>query len=313
MLSNQNLCSPSEFSDDFLLRAGDITFARTGATVGKTYLYKPTPYRQYFAGYLIKFHFSEEIAKFVFYCTLSTRFKNWVSVYSKRSGQPGINSKEFSKYPIYLPSHDELSKITLFLDKIDKKISSLRNKIYTLKKYKEGFINQLVNNGNMGNKLVDYIEIESKTKFHSSYGMNSGKYPFFVNNSEGICKYCDYYSFDGSYLILNTGGCASVKLYQGKFSATADCLVIKPKRNLMRIYYFLKNLEKRLNYIGFQGTGLRHLDLDWLMRQKVRLPNVDEEKLQKITHAIDMQQQVYERKKNSLYKIKQFLLSNLFI
>ena len=79
------------------------------------------------------------------------------------------------------------------------------------------------------------------------------------------------YIFDGEYLILNTGGTAFTNYVNGKFSAMSDCLVVKPNSEYsITIYYWLKAVEKWINEVGFQGTGLKHLDINWLLRQKVK-------------------------------------------
>ena len=196
---------------------------------------------------------------------------------------------------------------------IDEKMTNITQKISTLKKYKRGLIKSFIAKGKTGDRLSSYVSAEDKTKLPSSFGKSEGKYPFFINNSDGISKYCDEYRFDGMYLILNTGGCSSVKLYQGKFSAMSDCLVLKPKSNPIGIYYFLKSIEGRIDYVGFQGTGLRHLDQDWLLKQKVTLPSIDEAKLQFFNIEIDMRIEALNEKSESLLKMKRYLLSKLFI
>lgn len=52
-----DLTSPDiDFStaDDYLLQEGDVLFARTGASVGKTYIYRRSDGDLYFAGFLIR-------------------------------------------------------------------------------------------------------------------------------------------------------------------------------------------------------------------------------------------------------------------
>ena len=51
-----NITSPKETNDDYLLTEGDILFARTGASVGKTYIYNSNDGKIYYAGFLIKGH-----------------------------------------------------------------------------------------------------------------------------------------------------------------------------------------------------------------------------------------------------------------
>ena len=65
-----NLTSPDiDFStaDDYLLQAGDVLFARTGASVGKTYIYRSSDGDLYFAGFLIRAKIKRDYdADFVF-------------------------------------------------------------------------------------------------------------------------------------------------------------------------------------------------------------------------------------------------------
>ena len=193
------------------------------------------------------------------------------------------------------------------------KLTTLKEKINTLKKYKEGLVISLIKHGSVCGKITDFVSIQDKTKLPSSYGKAKGKYPFFINNDEGVQKYCDEYCFNGTYLILNTGGSASIKLYQGKFSAMSDCLVIKPKSNPIGIYFYLKYLENKINKVGFQGTCLKHLDQRWLLEQIALIPKIEQGKLEKVNTYLDNKLQVLMDKEKAFKEIKNYLLSNLFI
>src|SRR5215469_6838936 len=82
----------------YLLREGDLLFARSGATVGKTYLYKASHGPCTFAGYLIRFSLNPQlvIPEFVYYFTLSAQFRNWVATKQRTAAQPNINGTEYS-------------------------------------------------------------------------------------------------------------------------------------------------------------------------------------------------------------------------
>ena len=73
----------------FVLEEGDITFARTGASTGKTYLYNPTDGKLVFAGFLIRF--KPDPLKlsplFLKYITQTDYYKNWVAIYSAKCKQ----------------------------------------------------------------------------------------------------------------------------------------------------------------------------------------------------------------------------------
>lgn len=161
--------------------------------------------------------------------------------------------------------------------------------------------------------MSKYVDVCDKTKLPSSYGLQIGKFPFFINNEEGVQKYSNDYLFDGTYLILNTGGTASIKFYNGKFSAMSDCSILKPKENSTGLYYFLKSIEDKINRVGFQGTGLKHLDLSWLYKLKVILPKVEESKLSSINELINKKIGSISKVLEYLLHIKCYLLSNLFI
>ena len=138
------LTSPDgDLDDKYKLKKGDIVFARTGASTGKTYLYYENDGNLYFAGFLIKFHIDKADPKFIFYNTLKDEYLNWVSVMSVRSGQPGINSNEYKKLPLYLPSIDEQNKISKFLNKIDEKIQLLENKHRFYQDFKKYLMQQI--------------------------------------------------------------------------------------------------------------------------------------------------------------------------
>lgn len=138
------LTSPDgDLEDKYKLKKGDIVFARTGASTGKTYLYDDNDRNLYFAGFLIKFHIDNADPKFIFYNTLKEEYLNWVSVMSVRSGQPGINSNEYKKLPIILPSLDEQNKISNFLTSIDKKIDLLERNHQFYQEFKKFLMQQI--------------------------------------------------------------------------------------------------------------------------------------------------------------------------
>ena len=138
------LTSPDgDLEDKYKLKKGDIVFARTGASTGKTYLYDDNDRNLYFAGFLIIFHIDNADPKFIFYNTLKEEYLNWVSVMSVRSGQPGINSNEYKKLPIILPSLDEQNKISNFLTSIDKKIDLLERKHQFYQEFKKFLMQQI--------------------------------------------------------------------------------------------------------------------------------------------------------------------------
>ena len=193
------LTSPDGNLDDkYKLKRGDIVFARTGASTGKTYLYNENDGNLYFAGFLIKFHIDKADPKFIFYNTLKDEYLNWVSVMSVRSGQPGINSNEYTKLPLYLPSIDEQNKISKFLNKIDEKIQLLENKHIYYQNFKKYLMQQIFAQKLRFNKTSEW-ETYSLNDIGETYNGLSGLSK--DNFEKGNSKYITYKSiFDNNIL-----------------------------------------------------------------------------------------------------------------
>ena len=138
------LTSPEGIIDSrYILREGDIVFARTGASTGKSYLYNPDDGKLVFAGFLIKFHIDQADPYFIYLNTFRGSYDHWVKVMSVRSGQPGINAEEYKLLPVSLPSLPEQQKIAAFLTAVDTKIEQLTKKEQHLQQYKKGVMQKL--------------------------------------------------------------------------------------------------------------------------------------------------------------------------
>ena len=142
----QGITSPSMYEEIYRAQEGDVFFARTGASTGKTYLYRAEDGELYFAGFLIKFHCKERVnSAYVFYQTLTTRYMNWVSAVSTRTGQPGINSQELSTFRMAIPSDPaEQRQIAERLSAIDAKIADELAVIAKYRKVKAGLMARLL-------------------------------------------------------------------------------------------------------------------------------------------------------------------------
>lgn len=127
LFSKSNLTSPDINLDkaiEYMLRPNDILFARTGASVGKTYKYIQTDGEVYFAGFLIRATISKDNdVDFIYQHTLTNKYKNFIKVTSQRSGQPGVNAKEFRTFEIMIPKHDEQQKVGDLLKTFDQLIT----------------------------------------------------------------------------------------------------------------------------------------------------------------------------------------------
>lgn len=92
--------------DKYLLEHGDLLFARSGNTVGKTYLHTPSSDEKYvFAGYMIRFRLNAAtlLPEYAFSYTLCSAYKEWCCAVQRASGQPNINAEEYKSLLIPVP------------------------------------------------------------------------------------------------------------------------------------------------------------------------------------------------------------------
>lgn len=133
----ENVTSPDmdlADAENYKLAEGDILFARTGASVGKSYIYRPSDGLVYYAGFLIRARIKEEYdAEFVFQNTLTDKYNRYIVVFSQRSGQPGVNAQEYSKFEIQVPKKKEQAKIGDYFCKLDHLITLHHRKHFYLK------------------------------------------------------------------------------------------------------------------------------------------------------------------------------------
>ncbi len=89
----------------YILHEGDILFARSGATAGKVFYYKPEYGKALYAGYLIRFKFNLEkvLPMYVYEVLSSDTYRNWVINTRGGSAQPNINAQQFASFRIPVP------------------------------------------------------------------------------------------------------------------------------------------------------------------------------------------------------------------
>ena len=134
-----NLTSPDidlTDAENYKLAEGDILLARTGASVGKSYIYRDSDGLVYYAGFLIRARIREEYdAEFVFQSTLTDKYNKYIAVTSQRSGQPGMNAQEYSEFEIRVPEKEEQTKIGTYFRILDHLITlHQRKNIYFYEK-----------------------------------------------------------------------------------------------------------------------------------------------------------------------------------
>lgn len=109
----------SDKAKDYLLKNGDILFARSGATVGKTFQFKNYNGVACFAGYLIKAAPDEQkvLSDYLYHFTKSISYENWKNSIFMQATIQNIGADKYKDFKLSLPRIEEQSLISSFLDK----------------------------------------------------------------------------------------------------------------------------------------------------------------------------------------------------
>ncbi|MCH8034803.1 MAG: restriction endonuclease subunit S [Bacteroidetes bacterium] len=121
--------------EKYLLKKNDIVFARTGATVGKSFLIKGKIPNSVFASYLIRVQLSAKVVpQFIYLFFQSNNYWIQIKKSSVGTGQPNVNATKLKDVYFPLPLLTEQKKI---VEKIEELFSDLGNGVASLKKAKE--------------------------------------------------------------------------------------------------------------------------------------------------------------------------------
>jgi len=121
--------------NSYVLKNGDFLFARSGNTVGKSFLYNEKKHgKAIFAGYFIRFRFDHEKLNplFLLYYSKSVMFNIWKNSLIRVMGQPNINAEEYKNLlipNISLARQDQIvSKIKTLLEAQEAKRAEIEQK-----------------------------------------------------------------------------------------------------------------------------------------------------------------------------------------
>ncbi|SFI39336.1 type I restriction enzyme, S subunit [Treponema bryantii] len=125
---NEDYVSPKSYEEKHVLKDGDIVFARTGATVGKTYCYHSSNEKYVYAGYLIRLRPDKTIVNpdYLYYTTKSKEYLDFIKNSQAVAAQPNVNAEKYSNFEIPLPPLEEQKRIVAVLDKKFAQIETLK-------------------------------------------------------------------------------------------------------------------------------------------------------------------------------------------
>ena len=352
-----NLTSPKvdlKNKDNYILHPGDIVFARTGASVGKTYKYREDDGRVYFAGFLIRGRINKNFdTSFIFDTTLLPKYSNFVKITSIRSGQPGINSEEYKKYVINIPTINEQKYISKLITNLEELITLQQRKLKLLKLLKKAMLQTLFTNKSIPNlrfisfdkswdivKLKDVGKATGGTSIESEFTSIEGTHKVIsigsykenhTYNDQGIRVNLNdktkkrVLNKDDLTMILNdktTSGriIGSVLLIpvDNVFVYNQRTERIEPnhKKFSSKFLYQYLNSPNIRNKIVSNAQGNTQIYVNWSSISKIKylMPQKKEQdKISKLLFTLDFIINNQQLRIKKYERFKQFLLQNMFI
>ncbi len=321
--------------EQYLVGQDDILFARTGTSTGKTYLYDKSDGKLYFSGFLIRAHIKDGYnSRFVFSQTLTQTYKKWVAVMSVRSGQPGINLREYMRYGFYVPERAEQDKIAQTIFLLDKKIELQQERAKLLRRYKQGLL-QIC----FFNKSEDKRQRWNSAKVREILPQRAhrgvaGLELLSVTKESGVKKRSELGAMDVSsldkrrYKLAMPGDivCNSMRMWQGACGVSPYKGIVSPAYTVLipseqidaRWIVQLFKTKKMQNLFKRYSQGLT--DDAWTLKYtqiadiQLHFPSFEEQrKMADMLEKADRAVTLCEEKIDCLYSYKQALLQQILL
>ena len=141
-----------------------------------------------------------------------------------------------------------------------------------------------------------------KSRHPSSISDKNGYYNFYVCSSDVQRSFeCD---ITEPAVLISTGGEAAIHYATGKYSYSTDVWATKYSKNLTNefVFRFLDLNLNTINSLGFQGSGIKHLDKDYIKKLTISYPSLQEQK--KIASILTSVDKVIEKTQLQINKLQ---------
>lgn len=347
---NVDLSNASDYLD-YKLQENDIVFARTGASVGKTYLYDTSDGDVYYAGFLIRVKIDSKYdANFIFQKTLTSDYSHFVVVTSQRSGQPGINAQEYANWEMLVPELNEQKKIGRFLTDFDKNIFVCREKIKKLQQFQQAMLMKLFPregaaepelrfrgfSGKWKSQKMKDLGSFLKGKLYSKKNIQTSGVPLILygrlyTQYELVIDEVDTFAVPYENSVWSIGGevivpasgetaediaIASVVKQKGILLG-GDLNIIRPNDTVSSVFLALSisygHIHNELAKRA-QGKSIVHIHNSDLVQLDIRLPSIEEQKaIGDFFYQLDRYISLQQKKLERMQRLKAALLEKLFV
>lgn len=283
LLENDKKSVSSPEIEKYILKEGDIVFARTGNSTGRTYYHEEKNGELAFAGFLIKFSLDESKVnpKYLKYFTISKPYKQWVDNLSNGSTRGNINAKTFADCPIILPPRAQQDYLVQVLSSLEEKIqinNQINQELEAMAKtlYDYWFVQFDFPDQNgkpyksSGGKMVYHPELKREIpegwgveKLSHFLTIKNGKDhkhlqdgKFAVYGSGGIMRTVTDYLYSGESILFPRKGTLNNVMYVNEKFWTVDTMFyseVNKNNSALYVFYSVKDIDfNKLN----TGTGV---------------------------------------------------------
>jgi len=315
-------------SDDeiskYKLKEGDIVFARTGATTGKSYLINEVK-NSVFASYLIRVQIIDEsiLSKYLYLFFQSESY--WLQIQSGISGsaQGGVNAKKLGDMSLPIPSINEQKQIVKILDNsfeaIEKAKTNIEKNLQNTKELFASKLNEIFSQKDEGweeKTFNEVLEIRSGRNQKDVLDEN-GIYPI-LGSAGKIMGYANNYICEEDTTIIGRKGTINnPMIIKEKFWNVDTAFGLHAKESLDKRYLFYFCLSFDFSKLD-KGSGRPSLVKSDLL--KIKLPFNENKDIQKslvkkldnLTQQTKQLEQKYQQKLNNLEELKKSILQKAF-
>ncbi|WP_247048156.1 restriction endonuclease subunit S [Arthrobacter rhizosphaerae] len=335
---------------NYSLLDGDLVVARTGASVGKSYRYRPVDGDLVFAGFLMAVRPDPDVLDPDYLSCIfqSKNYWNWIAAESMRSGQPGVNAQQLAQLEINPPRIEEQRAIAEAIRRVDDLLDALERLIAKKCDVKRGVMQQLLTGrtrlpGFSGAwailPVADYSHLKARIGWQgltTGEYLTSGEYRL-VGGTDfksghvdwGATAFVDKRRFDqdkniqlqnGDVLITKDGTIGKVAIVDsmpGPSTLNSGVFILRPKRGAYDsefIYWMLRSRVFEEFVAGLSaGSTITHLYQRDLVTLELLVPPTIEEQaaIAQLLRDADSEIRALERRLESARAVKVGMMQEL--
>jgi len=311
-------------ANGYVLADNTVLFARSGGTVGKSFLYKKEYGRAAFAGYLISavIDNNKMLPKWLMYYTGSAAYKEWTNGIFTQATIQNIGADKYCNMQIPVAPIIEQNKIIDFLDvkcnEIDLLVSDIQAEINILEQYKKTVITEAVTKGLNSKVQMKDSGVQWIGEMPSHWNCIRGKYILKylqkpVRQDDGVItcfrdgevtlrsnrredgftlsdKEIGYQGIDVGDLVVHgmDGFAGSIGISDSRGKASPVLNVLDTDMDKKYIMYYLRSMAYSDVFLALAtGIRVRSCDLRWNKLAELIYPIPPIEEQRKISKYID--------------------------